>query len=83
MPPRGSPPVDPVRRGVLINELPTPYFIAEEEVPASGIIVTRRVQRTRWYDGRTYLWIGRTRETGRGGVNSGLRFDQIDDLPKT
>jgi hypothetical protein len=39
------------------------------------------VQRTRWYDGRTYLWIGRARETGRGGANSGLRFDQIDDLP--
>jgi hypothetical protein len=81
MPPQGTPPRDPVRRGVILSELPTPFYVAEEEVPASGVILTRRVQRTRWYEGRTYLWIGRARETGRGGANSGLRFDQIDDLP--
>lgn len=81
MPPHGAPPVDPVRRGVLLNELPTPFYVAEEEVPSSGIIVTRRVQRARWHDGRTFLWIGRSRETGRGAAASGLRFDQIDDLP--
>jgi hypothetical protein len=81
MPPQGNPPVEPRRRGVILNELPAPFYIAEEEVPSSGIIVSRRVQRTRWYDGRTYLWIGRARETGRGGAASGLAFDQIDDLP--
>lgn len=81
MPPHGAPPVDPVRRSLLLNELPTPFYVAEEEVPASGVIVTRRVQRARWYDGRTYLWVGRTRETGRGAAASGLGFDQIDDLP--
>jgi hypothetical protein len=82
MPPHGTPPVAPRRRGVILNELPAPFYVAEEEVPVSGIIVSRRVQRTRWYDGRTYLWIGRSRETGRGGAFSGLRFDQIDDLPQ-
>ena len=81
MPPHGAPPVDPVRRSVLLNELPAPFYVAEEEVPSSGVIVTRRVQRARWYDGRTYLWIGRARETGRGSAASGLGFDQIDDLP--
>ena len=81
MPPHGTPPRDPVRRGVLLNELPAPFYVAEEEVPASGVIVSRRVQRTRWYDGRTFLWVGRARETGRGGASSGLGFDQIDDLP--
>ena len=80
MPPHGSPPRAPVRRGVILTELPAPFFVAEEEIPASGVIVSRRVQRTRWYDGSTYLWIGRARETGRGGANSGLRFDQVDDL---
>jgi hypothetical protein len=53
---------------VLLNELPAPFYVAEEEVPDSGIIVSRRVQRARWYDGRTYLWIGRSRETGRGAA---------------
>lgn len=78
MPRLGHPPVDIVRpRGVLLNELPNDFYVAEAEIPGSGIIVTRRFQRTRWYDGRTYLWLGRARETGRGGGNSGLRFDQI------
>lgn len=81
MPPHGAVPVDPLRRGVLLNELPAPFYVAEEEVPGSGIIVSRRVQRARWYDGRTYLWVGRARETGRGGAASGLSFDRIDDLP--
>lgn len=81
MPPHGSPPVVPRRRGLILTEMPTRFYVAEEEVPASGIIVSRRVQRTRWYDGRTYLWIGRARETGRGGASSGLGFDQISDVP--
>jgi hypothetical protein len=81
MPPLGSPPVAPRRRGVILSELPAPFYVAEEEVPTSGIIVSRRVQRARWYNGRTYLWIGRSRETGRGAASSGLSFDQIDDVP--
>ncbi|MFD3458315.1 hypothetical protein ACFWVM_01255 [Nocardia fluminea] len=81
MPPHGSPPVQPRRRGELLKEMPAPFYIAEEEVPESGIILSRRAQRARWYDGRTYLWIGRARETGRGAASSGLRFDQIDDVP--
>ena len=47
-------------------------------------LVARRVlesyQRTRWYNGSTFLWIGRYRETGRGQGSSNLRFDQIDSL---
>ena len=66
---------------MILSELPAPFYVAEEEVPATGIIVSRRVQRARWYNGRTYLWNGRSHETGRGGASSGLRFDQIDDVP--
>ena len=65
----------------MLNELPAPFYVAEEDLPGSGIIVSRRVQRARWYDGRTYLWIGRSRETGRGAAFSGLSFDQIHDTP--
>lgn len=64
-------------KGVLLNEPTLPWFVNEEEIPFSGTIVTRSYQRTRWYGGRTYLWIGRRRETGRGLGSSGLRFDQI------
>jgi hypothetical protein len=68
-------------RGTILGEIPTPFYIAEEEIPVAGLTVSRRVQRTRWYDGRTYLWIGRAAETGRGAASSHLRFDQIDDPP--
>jgi hypothetical protein len=64
-------------KGVLLNEPSLPWFVNEEEVPYAGTILTRSYQRTRWYGGRTYLWIGRRRETGRGLGSSGLRFDQI------
>jgi hypothetical protein len=79
MPKLGVPPRDVVRaKGVLLNEPALPWFVNEEEVPFSGTSVTRSYQRTRWYDGRTYVWIGRRRETGRGVGSSGLRFDQIE-----
>jgi hypothetical protein len=54
--------------------------VNEEEVLYSGTIVTRSYQRTRWYDGRTYTWLGRYRETGRGEGSSNLRFDQIEPV---
>jgi hypothetical protein len=79
MPKLGTPPKDVVRaKGVLLNEPTLPWFVNEEEVSAAGTIVTRAYQRARWYDGRTYVWIGRRAETGRGAGSSGLRFDQIE-----
>jgi hypothetical protein len=79
MPKLGQPPRDIVSaKGVLLNEPALPWFVDEEEVSGAGTVVTRAYQRVRWYDGRTYLWIGRRAETGRGAGSSGLRFDQID-----
>jgi hypothetical protein len=54
-----------------------PYFLHEEEVPRAGAIVTRGFQRTRWFDGRVYTWMGRKKETGRGHGASGLEFDRV------
>ena len=65
-------------KGVLLTEEKSPYFINEEEIPYAGTILRRSYQRARWYNGKTYLWIGRYRETGRGQGNSKLRFDQIE-----
>jgi hypothetical protein len=56
------------------------YFLHEEEVPRSGVIVTRSFQRTRGRNGTVFTWLGRRKETGRGEGSSGLVFDQI--VPK-
>ncbi len=81
MPKLGEPPLEVVNaKGLLLNEVAAPYYINEEEIPYSGSIVKRTIQRVRWYDGKTYVWTGRMRETGRGQGGSNLRFDQIEPL---
>ena len=53
------------------------YYIHEQEVPRAGIKVSKSFQRTRWYYGKVYNWIGIRKQVGRGGGSSGLAFDQI------
>ncbi len=50
-------------------------FIEEEEVPRIGATLKRKFQYARSADGRTWLWIGRSKTAGRGEASSGLRFD--------
>jgi hypothetical protein len=57
------------------------YFVHEEEVPRAGVVVTQRFQRTRWRDGRAWVWLGVRKQTGRGEASSGLAFDRIVDIP--
>jgi len=81
MPKLGVPPTEVVRpKGLLLTEVRKRYYINEEEIPAAGTLVRRSYQRARWYNGRTYVWIGRYRETGRGEASSDLRFDQIESV---
>lgn len=81
MPKLGVPPTEVVRpKGLLLTEVQKRYYINEEEIPAAGTVVRRTYQRARWYNGRTYVWIGRYRETGRGQASSDLRFDQIEPI---
>jgi hypothetical protein len=68
-----------LRTGLDI-EVRQPYFLHEEEVPRAGAIVTRGFQRTRWFDGKVYTWLGRQKQTGRGEGASGLVFDRIVPL---
>jgi hypothetical protein len=64
-----------------LDETPAqPYFIHEEEVPQSGIVVTRAFQRVRWHNGAIYTWLGRQKQIGREPGASGVVFDQI--VPK-
>lgn len=60
-----------------ILDVPSPYFVAEEEVPRSGRTVTRSFQRARWIDGTAFCWVGRASTIGRGEGSSGLEFDRI------
>jgi hypothetical protein len=66
-----------LRVGLDGVEVRQPYFIHQEEVPRAGAIVTRGFQRTRWFDGKVFTWIGRRKETGRGQGASGLEFDRL------
>ena len=86
----GGVPVDPapirprtslLRVGLDGATAPQPYFIHEEEVPRAGVRVTQSFQRTRWRDGRAWVWLGVRKQTGRGEGSSGLAFDRIVDLP--
>ena len=70
----------PGAKGVVLTEVEKKYLIHEEEVPRAGVIVERSYQRTRWLNGKTYMWIGRRKEAGRGEGWSGLLFDRIQDV---
>jgi hypothetical protein len=72
-------------RGTLLRsdlslpvETEPPLRIAEEEIPRDGAVVTRSFQYARWFGGRSYLWLGRAKRTGRGEGSSGLRYDSAD-----
>jgi hypothetical protein len=57
------------------------YFVHEEEVPRAGAYLSQRFERTRWTDGRVYVWLRVRRQTGRGEGSSGLAFDELIDVP--
>ena len=58
------------------------YFINEEEVLRAGTNVSQSFQRTRWYDGQVYTWLGVRKRTGRGEASSRLRFDYLQPVKK-
>ena len=58
------------------------YFIQEEIIPRAGIKLEKKLQRTRWYNGKTYLWLSHSKHVGRGQGNSNLQFDRVLDTQK-
>ncbi|MGJ5141553.1 hypothetical protein ACQR1V_26475 [Bradyrhizobium oligotrophicum] len=78
-PVRVEPRTDLLRHGLDLPQQQG-YNLHEEEVPRAGIRVTQSFQRTRWYNGRTFVWLGIRKETDRGERSSKLAFDTI--LPK-
>ena len=51
--------------------------LADEEVPRDGIEIKRAFNYARDASGRSLLWIGRSKVTGRGEGASGLKFDVV------
>jgi hypothetical protein len=66
--------------GRILEPERTDLSLFEEEVPRSGLKVTRRFEYTRWVDGGTFLWLARRKGVGAGEGSSGLRFDRIEDV---
>ncbi|HSW25192.1 MAG TPA: hypothetical protein VLJ62_20695, partial [Burkholderiaceae bacterium] len=69
-------------RGLLLRgdpRLPMPatdtLVIEEEEVPRIGATLKPKFQYARSSDGRTWLWLGRSKTAGRGEARSALRYD--------
>jgi hypothetical protein len=69
-------------RGWLLRSDPTQpmpdddrLVIEEEEVPRIGASLKRKFQYARSSDGKSWLWIGRSKLAGRGEAESDLRFD--------
>ena len=54
------------------------FWLHEEEVPRSGIGISRSHQRARWHDGSVHAWTTRRKGSGTGESSSGLRFDSVD-----
>ncbi len=50
-------------------------LIEEEEVPRIGASLKRKFQYARSSDGKSWLWVGRSKTAGRGEASSQLRFD--------
>jgi hypothetical protein len=57
--------------------LPGVTELREQEVPRTGVRITRVANRSRWLDGSTHLWIARRKTSGQGEGSSGLRFDVV------
>jgi hypothetical protein len=56
---------------------PSDVRIREEAVPRTGTRVQRVPVRTRWSDGRTFVWVQRQRSSGTGEGSSALRYDAV------
>jgi|SRR5688572_5162843 hypothetical protein len=64
---------------ILKGESPE-FHVEEQEVPRSGLIITRRMQHARTADGRRVVWVGREKRVGEGEGRSELRYDYLEPV---
>ena len=70
-------PEDIEARSRLLESAGPLHKINEETVTRAALKLQLTVQRTRWIDGSTHLWISRKTGPGQGEGSSGLRFDYL------
>ncbi|WRZ87933.1 hypothetical protein OHB54_01925 [Streptomyces sp. NBC_01007] len=63
--------------GQLLEPDTERVYIREEEIPRSGLTVTRTPVATRGRDGTVHCWAGRRVHVARGEASSGLAFDGV------
>ena len=67
-------------RGQILEPSRAPYLVNDRAVPAAGTQVARYARRTRWLNGKTFVWIARRARPGKGPGWSGLQFDLIQPM---
>jgi hypothetical protein len=71
-------PIPAMTRLLSLTEPEPLMWLEEATVRRTGTRVQLTAQRTRWVDGKTYVWLGRKVLVGRGEGSSGLRFDVLN-----
>jgi len=67
-----------IKEGVRDNKkVVLPRFIYEEEVTGYGVKVVLTAQRTRWFLGESFNWVGARKIISQYQANSGLLFDEL------
>ena len=59
------------------NNLVQAMYVNEEEVLGYGTKITKTAQRTRWFFGKSFNWIGNKQTISEYQANSGLMFDEL------
>jgi hypothetical protein len=72
----------PIQAEAVVLEPWHPFFVVDQAIPRAGAQVTRRIRRTRWVDGETYVWMARRSRPGRGPGWAGLAYDLIEPMGK-
>ena len=54
-----------------------PLFINEEQVQGVGTVLVKNCQRSRWIGGKTYTWMGYSKQIKRTQGVSGLEYDNL------
>ena len=68
-----------VKKGLKQTEVEVPLFINEEQVQGVGTVIRKNCQRSRWLDGRSFTWMGYSKQIKHTQGVSGLEFDNLLD----
>ena len=58
----------------------TPLFLDEEQVQGVGTLIVKNCQRSRWIGGKTYTWMGYSKQIKNTQGVSGLEYDTLRDV---